>query len=380
MNDNLRGYTVASLEATGWIIFKCIAGSKAYGTSTPDSDTDIRGVYIQPLEDILGFGYVPQINDEANDVIYYELRRFLELLQQGSPNMVELLGMPEDVILIQKLAFTAILAHLNRFITKRLKDTMGGYARQQIVKARGQDKMMNWEKQKVERKTPLDFCYFTGHINGSLPLLDYLERLKAGDYDERYEFVDRTDLSPAKLVVVPLANMRDMYRLYEDTWSPTPRGLTQENSNALRVGSVPKEARPLGFLYYNQDGYSQHCKVYKQYQDWLLKRNDTRWVESQQHGQKINGKNMLHCKRILEMSRDIAAGKGIVVRRDNAEELLKVRRGEVNLQELLAWAEEEIKLVDQLFDQADFPEEVDNQFLDQLLTAIRKAYYNKPKR
>lgn len=96
-------YTVDFLESTDWIIFKCQAGSIAYGTSTPTSDVDYRGVYIQPLEDILGLGYVPQVNNANNDTIYYELRRFLELLAEGSPNMVELLAVRRGEVSLDAL-------------------------------------------------------------------------------------------------------------------------------------------------------------------------------------------------------------------------------------------------------------------------------------
>ena len=81
--------TIQDLKDRGLIIFECITGSNAYGTNLPTSDIDIKGVFIQPLEDILGFGYVEQVNDEKCDVTYYELRRFLELISTANPNLLE---------------------------------------------------------------------------------------------------------------------------------------------------------------------------------------------------------------------------------------------------------------------------------------------------
>jgi uncharacterized protein len=51
-----------------------------------------------------------------------------------------------------------------------------------------------------------------------------------------------------------------------------------------------------------------HCKDFKNYQDWAKNSNPTRWVEVEEYGQKIDGKNMLHCMRLIDMSFEIAGG------------------------------------------------------------------------
>jgi len=45
---------IQDLKDQNLIILECISGSKAYGLDTPQSDTDIRGVFILPQEDIYG--------------------------------------------------------------------------------------------------------------------------------------------------------------------------------------------------------------------------------------------------------------------------------------------------------------------------------------
>jgi hypothetical protein len=51
---------------------------------------------------------------------------------------------------------------------------------------------------------------------------------------------------------------------------------------------------------------------------------------------------MMHCMRLIQMSKEIGRGEGIIVRRPDAAELLKIRRGEVNLDSLIAIAEQEL--------------------------------------
>lgn len=78
----------------------------------------------------------------------------------------------------------------------------------------------------------------------------------------------------------------------------------------------------------------------------------------------------------MSMAREIAEGKGINVRREDAEYLISIRRGAVDLQTLIDEVESEIAEIDRLFKESDLPESVDQQFVDGLLIKIRKSIYN----
>jgi len=84
---------------------------------------------------------------------------------------------------------------------------------------------------------------------------------------------------------------------------------------------------------------------------------------------------MMHCMRLIQMSREIAEGKGIVVRRPNAKELISIRKGEVDLQTLIDKVEEEIVEIDKLFEQSSLPDSVDSSFINELIVKIRKNIY-----
>ena len=67
------------------MVFEVITGSKAYGLDTAKSDTDIRGVFVLPKDMFYGLEYTEQVNNETNDIVYYELKRFMQLLAKEQP-------------------------------------------------------------------------------------------------------------------------------------------------------------------------------------------------------------------------------------------------------------------------------------------------------
>ncbi|MEZ4828147.1 MAG: nucleotidyltransferase domain-containing protein [Bacteroidia bacterium] len=130
--------TVDQLKATGWIIFECISGSKAYGLDLPTSDTDIKGVFVLPETMYLGLDYIDQINNKSNDIVYYEIGRFVSLLYKNNPNLLEMTNMPAEMILHKHPVFDLI--RTEDFLAKTSRDSFAGYAMQQIKKARGLNK------------------------------------------------------------------------------------------------------------------------------------------------------------------------------------------------------------------------------------------------
>lgn len=91
---------IDDLKTQNLILLECISGSRAYGLDTPTSDTDIKGVFYLPKDHFyrLHSDYIPQISNPTNDIVYYELGRFVELLLQNNPNMMELLATPADKV------------------------------------------------------------------------------------------------------------------------------------------------------------------------------------------------------------------------------------------------------------------------------------------
>ena len=340
------------------LLMKCISGSQAYGLALPHSDTDIKGVYILPRQEFYGLNYTDQVNNETNDEMYYEIKKFIDLLLKNNPNILELLSTPDDCVLFKHPLITRIRPEM--FLSKLCNQTFGQYAYAQIKKARGLNKkILNPLDRK--RKTILDFCYVI-HGQGSIPVTEWLNR-------RHYRHED--------CGLVRIDHMRDVHALFHQSQTDRPfNGIySGDKADDVSLSSVPEGLAPQATLYFNKDGYSVYCKEYKQYWDWVNLRNEERYENTVNHGKNYDSKNMMHVFRLLNMVEEIARYKKLNVRRPDRDWLLRIRAGEFMYEDLLKQAEEKIQLVDELFKQSDLPESPDLPLAERLLVDLRKDYY-----
>lgn len=336
------------------VIFEAIVGSQSYGTATPSSDEDRKFVYIQNPNEILGFKYQQQ--QEINkDYVGYEIRRFVELLMTANPSVLELIYSPEDCIIHKDPVFDLLIENRNLFLTKQCKNSFGGFAVQQIKKSKGHNKKMNWEEKQIERKQVLDFCYV---VDG-------------GKTKNIKTWLDEIGFTQSHCGLVKLNNMPFCYAVY---LGKNYKGICSPNGNDVLLTSIPKGETPAITMYFNKDAYSIHCKEYKEYQDWLKNRNMARFVDVVNHGQKIDGKNLLHSRRLVDMALEIAQTGTINVRRPNADYLLQIRRGEIPLEQIITDAEADLEKLDLAYEKCNLPESVDPEFAHNLLIKIRKSF------
>jgi hypothetical protein len=340
------------------LLLECISGSKAYNLDVPSSDTDIRGVFYLPKEAFYGFHYVPQVANTSNDIVFYEIGRFLELLTKNNPNILELLAMPSEQIIYRH----PIMERLKPedFLSKKCKDTFGGYAFTQIRKARGLNKKIVNPVAK-EKKTVLDFCYVL-HNKSSLPLGQWLA--EEGKQQE-------------KIGLVNIPHFKDTYGLFYDAHSELGyKGIMKKKSaTTVLLSSIPKQEVPLTYLHFNQDGYARYCKDYRDYWDWVDKRNESRYENNVQHGKNYDSKNMMHTFRLLDMALEILTEGKIKVRRDNRAELLKIRKGEWQYDELIEMAHARMEKVERACLSSTLAETPDLNKVEQLLIDIRSELY-----
>jgi hypothetical protein len=119
--------------------------------------------------------------------------------------------------------------------------------------------------------------------------------------------------------------------------------------------------------------YSTHCKDYREYEQWLEKRNPLRYEDNAKADNLFDTKNMSHCIRLLYTAKDIALNKGLILNRPEREQLLDIRNGKYTYEEIINLAEALKEEVDDLFNlNIQLPREVNKKYINKLLLKIRK--------
>src|SRR5690606_26296239 len=242
--------------------------------------TDYKSIYIQSNEDILSNKYIPQVDINKDDVAY-EIRRFLELVSTGNPNVLELLYLPERCIIETSPEWEYILKYREKFLTKKCHSTYFEYAKTQLVKASGLNKKYKWDKDRITRKDILDFCTVTDRYDG-----------------RTNKFKEWTKVDQKWLGLTSIEGFRDCYKVY---LGKEYKGIIEKDSNEPKKSIVEKEEIDnwLGILYWNRENYSTHCKEYREFKQWEEKRNPNRYLTNKDHGQDLDSKNIMHLVRLI---------------------------------------------------------------------------------
>jgi hypothetical protein len=138
---------VADDELYDCVIYRCVIGSRAYGLEDEGSDTDRRGIYLPPAERHWSLAIVPeQLENQATQECYWELRKFLILALKANPNILECLYSP----LVETVTPLAreLLEMRSVFLSRLVYQTYNGYVMSQFKKL-GQDMRargeLNWK-------------------------------------------------------------------------------------------------------------------------------------------------------------------------------------------------------------------------------------------
>lgn len=438
---NMKKYNFEEIKKHNLLIYNYLRGSHCHGISTPLSDEDYCGVYLAPVEQILGLGldYQDQISNETNDIVWYELQKFMNLLLKSNPTVLEALFVDDKYVEYEHPIMTEIKKHKEKFLTKKCFDSFFSYAKSQIKKARGLNKKINWDV--PVRKGILDFVY-TYHKQGSSKIQNWLEyrNLKQkycglvnvpnmhDNYSVFYDWgnhflnenVTFNDLKEAYLddnvydtinivkrlkngeknldlvkklrkaqfknmvnFIVKTYGLDDYHGLTDlvslEYWFKLQKpigykGMTNEaeTSNELRLSSVEQWVLPICHISYNKDGYSSHCRVWKEYQDWIKHRNPVRYESNLKKS--YDAKNMCECFRLINCGIEIARGEGYKVDRSNvdADFLLDVKNHMYEYDELMEMLEKKNDEMEKAMAESTIPEKIDVDFVNELLLKIRK--------
>ena len=335
-------------------IFEVIGGSHAYGTNTPESDVDLRGIFMLPGERHLSLLPVDQqVSNDTNDVTFYELKRYLKLASDCNPNIIELLWTPADCIRKVTPAMQAIIDRRHLFISKKAYHTFSGYAHSQISRAKGQNKWIN-NPQPKEHPKQEDFCYFLEPA-----VLLPKPPCRPVPYKKAVGVPPLSECRVSSVEHIP-----NLYRLYRGGGGVFRNGTLVCESISLE-DEFPKF---VGLFLFNLPAYEAAVRDHKNYWEWMKNRNEARY-RSQEAGEiDYDAKNIMHCMRLLFSGENILRFGEPIVRFEGRDRqfLLDIRNGKFAYDDIMAIVEEKKVELDDLKASSSIPDKVDLKKIDAL--------------
>lgn len=339
----------------GRTILMCRHGSHAYGTSTPESDEDFRGVVIAPREFHLGALHkFEQAVCNDPDLTVFEARKFVSLAAQCNPNVVEILFVDDsDRLLVTPLG-ERLLGMRDLFITKRVRHTFSGYAASQLSRIKRHYSWLKHPPKTKPERTAFGLPEHTlipgDHLKAANAAIrskldrwsaDYLDGLEP---DARIAVTNRFAEHLAELSVASA----------EDLWPAAARTLGMSDN---LIEAMKRER-----------AYEGAKREWDNYQTWKRTRNPKRADLEALHG--YDTKHAMHLVRLLRMCREILTTGKVIVRRPDAAELLEIRNGAWGYEQLVEWSEAEDKALQEIAAASTLPKAPDIERIDRELVAI----------
>jgi hypothetical protein len=293
-------------------------------------------------------------------------------------------------------AVQLIIDNRDLFLTKECFKSLSGYAYAQIQKCRGLNKKC--VQPVMEKKDVLDFCY-TFKDQGSQPMKEFLAERGLNQkycglvnipnmkdtYGVYYDFAAHAKFEhmdfPAKreMALYVMETFGENY--YKDSYLKRIQdkeffgyaGIVhpEGKSNEVRLSSIPKGEIPICFMTYNQQGYESHCRKYKEYQEWVEKRNPARYESNLKSNYDV--KNVAHCVRLLHMGLELARGEGFnVVRTWDREMILDIRSHKYEYEEIIEYVEKTFAEMKELAAKCNLPASADKVQINNLILQARK--------
>jgi predicted nucleotidyltransferase len=195
------------LDCPTWLpdatTYLTITGSTAYGVSTDNSDLDMVGLCMPPLEVvfphtkgiIVGFGnqgerfgdwQLHHVKSQDGlteyDFTIYNIVKFFELCMGMNPNMVDVLFTPEDCLIHTSKVSEIVRANRKLFLHKGAWHKFKGYAFSQMKAIKGSQRQSNEKRKALTEKYGYDVKY--GYHVVRL-MLEVEQILSEGDLDLR---------------------------------------------------------------------------------------------------------------------------------------------------------------------------------------------------
>jgi predicted nucleotidyltransferase len=333
-------------------------GSHAYGTSTPTSDVDVKGVAVPPMRYFLRFtSQFEQAEQHEPDLVVYDLRKFFKLAAECNPNLIEVLFVSPRCHRKVAPAGRELINNRQLFLSKKARYTFAGYAHAQLKRI---NLHYEWHRYGASKKQPsrVDF----GLPERTLIPADQLAAASAAVKKklDQWNLKDMTTLDSGQRILVERMFEKIlgeiMVGLDDQLWVAAARNVGLD-TNMIEV--MDKERR-----------YGAALKEWQHYQEWKQNRNPDRAALEERYG--YDCKHGMHLVRLLRMCEEILRDGAVNVDRTgiDADELLAIRSGAWSYEKLIGWAAEQDEKMNELYKASKLPHSPDREKLDSLCVSI----------
>ena len=328
-------------------------GSHAYGTNTETSDEDFKGVAIPTKEYFFGYTHKfeqAELKAPDPDAVIYDIRKFFNLAASCNPNIIEVLHTdPADHFIVTPLG-QKILDHKDAFLSKRIKHTFLGYSVSQLKRIKTHKKwIMNPPKSPPTRAS-------LGLPEQTLIPQDQLVAAFAEVQKEldrmQFDFMENLEEATKIEIRNNMATMLAEMKITSDEQFGAAARKIGLSDNFIEI--MQKERQ-----------YTSAKREWDQYQNWKETRNAKRSALEEKYG--YDTKHAYHLVRLIRMCREVLMTGKVIVKRPDREELLAIRNGAWSYEELIAFAEREELLLNELYNTSTvLPKVPDQAKLDNL--------------
>jgi len=347
------------LQNNKWLydrtILYVLHGSRAYGTHTPESDYDYKGVAVAPRQyrDGYAFRFEQQCIKEP-DATIFDIRKFFKLAADCNPSIIEVLWSDPTDVIHCTAAGQLLLDHKHEFLSRKAVYTFSGYAISQLKRIRSHKKWLL--DPPTHQPTRIEF---------GLPLIPEMPKNQRDAAEaairkrvDGWE-LDLRDMAASDRVDV-LAKIRE---------SLVEMSIANDAKFAAGARLIGYDENFINFLEHER-AYKRAVTNWRQYNEWKAKRNVKRAKLEADFG--YDTKHGMHLVRLMRMCEEILCDGVVIVKRPDADTLNAIRGGSWSYERLLDYAEAQEKRLFELVKTSPLPKRPNHKKLDALCCEITK--------
>lgn len=114
------------------MLFQTLSGSRLYGTNRPDSDVDLRGVCLEPINTLIGLQAPFEQTELPPDTTIWGMKKFFRLAGANNPNILDVLFSPEPFWIVSTPAWRELYALRHDLLSQKVRSTYIGYSVAQL--------------------------------------------------------------------------------------------------------------------------------------------------------------------------------------------------------------------------------------------------------